>query len=454
MGSRNGKWHLDRSLLALLAIVTIAVGAPHQARGEVPPPGTIVNEKNLDKYRDVLNPTQQYMVSHGTFMPVVEYRKYEWQPLYKQATEKYSAQVKLTPDGRDIVDYVAGAPFPNIDDNDPQAGAKWMWNHEQGPKYTDNVGLGWNVELVNASGERERFFGSNFWRRMMWRGRLVMDPKPVVPHEPAVGYSEQWGPLHDPSDLKGAGVLNFRYTSPDVPDDSYLYLPELRKVRRLSMANRSDAFWGTDIDIDAIWTWNSKLSFWTFKFLGSKKLLSAFHGGGYGQREAWCAKPDGTAGIKTFFCCVNHEMRDTVIIEGVPSGFSQYAFSKRILYIDKESWMAQFNEGYDQGGQLWKTWYMFSDIGTSPHEIERQSDGTIKLVPTKTVNPPKFDVERVAPMHGGVVDMQLNHASKWDAPDAYLYPNIGIKHSYVDEPRDWNTPDNFTVNYLIKSAGF
>jgi hypothetical protein len=45
----------------------------------------------------------------------------------------------------------------------------------------------------------------------------VLDPKPVVPHDPGVGYSEQWGPLHDPNDLKGAGALNFRYVSPDVP---------------------------------------------------------------------------------------------------------------------------------------------------------------------------------------------------------------------------------------------
>jgi len=154
------------------------------------------------------------------------------------------------------------------------------------------------------------------------------------------------------------------------------------------------------------------------------------------------------------FACVNHELRDTVIVEGTPTGFSQYAFSKRVLYIDKESLMAQFNEGYDQGGQIWKTWYMFSDAGKSPHEIERQADGTIKVVPTKTKNPPVYASERVSPTHGGVVDMQLNHASKWDVPDAYLYPDPGVKHVYADEPKDWNTPDNFTINYLIKSAGF
>ena len=441
------------TLLAILALALTAL-APERAAAELPAVGTVLTKDNWEKYAEALNPTQQYMLRHGTTMPVTEYRKYEWQPVYREATEKYSSQVRLSPDGRDIVSYVAGAPFPNIDDNDPHAGAKWMWNHEQGPKYTDNVGVGWNVELVNERGERERFFGSNFWRRMMWRGRLVIDPKPVVPHDPAIGYTEQWGPLHDPNDLRGAGALNFRYVSPDVPDDSYLYLPELRKVRRLSMANRSDAFWGTDIDIDSIWTWNSKLSFWTFKYLGTKQQLSAFHSGGYAQRASWCAEPDGTSGVRAFFCCVNHELRDTVIVEGAPSGFSQYAFSKRVVYIDKESYMAQFNEGYDQGGQLWKTWYMFSDAGKSPHEIERQPDGSIKIVPTKTTNPPVYDHERLMPTHGGVVDMQLNHASKWDVPDAYLYPNPGVKHAYADVLRDWNTPDNFTINYLIKSAGF
>lgn len=153
-------------ILRIAALSVIVLAAPPRALAELPPVGMVVNKDNAEKYAEVLNPTQQYMLKHGATMPVTEYRKYEWQPVYKEATEKYSSQVRLSPDGRDIVNYVAGAPFPIIDENDPQAGAKWMWNHEQGPKYTDNVGVGWNMELVNDRGERERFFGSNFWRRI------------------------------------------------------------------------------------------------------------------------------------------------------------------------------------------------------------------------------------------------------------------------------------------------
>jgi hypothetical protein len=444
---------MARLSIAFMTTAALLVTAP-LATAEMPAVGTVVSKDNMDRYSEVTFPTLQYFLRNAEMkIPVAEYEKIDWPPKYREATEKYSSQVKLSADGRDMQNYVAGAPFPIIDPNDPLAAYKWMWNHEQKTAYTDNVGCGWNTELVNSNGERERFFGSNFWRRMMWRGRLYLDPKPVVPHSPPIIYTEQWGPLHDPNDLKGAGVLNFRYVAPNVNDDSYMYLPELRKVRRLSMANRSDAFWGTDIDIDAIWTWNSKIAFWTFRYLGEKKLLNSFHSGGYGQRSAWCAQPDGASGLKSFIYCVPHELRDTIIIEGTPTGFTQYAYSKRILYIDKESYIATYNEGYDHGGELWRTWYSAYDSGKIPHDLVIEG-GVYKRVPTTTINPPHSDYSRMAGGHGGEVDVQLNHTSKWDCPDGYLYPDLGVKHSYGDEAREWNTPETFTVNYLIKSAGF
>ena len=52
----------------------------------------------------------------------------DWPPPYKEATEKYSAQVRLSPDGRSLVGYVSGEPFPILDSNDPHAADKIMWN--------------------------------------------------------------------------------------------------------------------------------------------------------------------------------------------------------------------------------------------------------------------------------------------------------------------------------------
>jgi hypothetical protein len=115
--------------------------------------------------------------------------------------------------------------------------------------------------------------------------------------------------------------------------------------------------------------------------------------------------------------------------------------------------MAWYNEGYDQGGELWKTWYWMGDVGKEPHGLQHEVNAW-KIVPTRTSNPPKSDYEKVFGGHGGMVDVQLDHTSKWDCPDAYLYPNLGVKHAYANEVKDWNTPDTFTINYLIRSAGF
>jgi hypothetical protein len=261
---KGGSLVMKKGLGVLAAVACAAVaGWASSSLAAFPEPGDVVNKSNMAQAKDFLTPTAEWMVNQGMVMKVGPYKKYEWPKSYKEATEKYAGQVKISEDGRQIFNYVAGAPFPNIDVHDPLAGAKVMWNHEYFPDFTDNVGCPWILELVNNKGEMERFYASHFWRRMKWEGRLYMDPKPVAPHNPQITYTEQWGPLYAPNDLKGAGVLNFRYSPLENPDDSYMYLPELRRVRRISVANRSDAFWGTDIDIDSIWAFNAKPGYWT-----------------------------------------------------------------------------------------------------------------------------------------------------------------------------------------------
>ena len=64
-------------------------------------------------------------------------------------------------------------------------------------------------------------------------------------------------------------------------DDSWLYLPTLRRVRRYSTAARSDTLFGTDIDQDSIWGFNSKPEWWDFKLLAEKEILVPMHAGKY-----------------------------------------------------------------------------------------------------------------------------------------------------------------------------
>lgn len=56
----------------------------------------------------------------------------------------------------------------------------------------------------------------------------------------------------DPSTVRGTGFLTFDYADPSVDDDQWLYLPALRKVRRISASDRGDYFLGTDFTYEEI----------------------------------------------------------------------------------------------------------------------------------------------------------------------------------------------------------
>ncbi|MGH7967061.1 MAG: DUF1329 domain-containing protein [Candidatus Binatia bacterium] len=432
------------AVLSSLFAAALMLGAVAPGRADVQP-GDTITKANMDQAGDLLIPSIKWFVTQGMPIKVIPYRKVAMPRLYREATEKYAAQVKLSADGKDIFNYVAGVPFPHIDPNDPMAAFKLMWNYEQKPAYIDNIGSEWIAELINAKGELERTYGSEFYRRMMWTGRLYTDPKPVVPHNPPVRYTEQFGPLFIPNDLKGAGVLTFRYLEQDDPDDSYMYLPELRRVRRLSVSNRSDAFWGTDMDLDSLWGFTGKVSYWTFRLLAEKEILAPVHSGKYGTREVWCAAPDGKVGVKAFLPCnINWEKRPVWVIEGLPSGYSQYGYSKRVFYLDKDVYAISFSEAFDGGGELWKVWFNIVNYATKPYE-----GYPIKPIPGGKYN---YEDEWPFPANGMQADLQVAHSTKWDAPSGYVKPTEWVNEWYFNEATPINTENAYSVNYLIQSA--
>jgi hypothetical protein len=104
-------------------------------------PGDIITPQNASEVKDLVAPGVYYMVSHGMQMDIVPTERVDWPPPYKDATEKYSSQVRLTDDHRSLVGYVAGQPFPLIDTNDPEVATKIMWNNVFRPISTDDYDL-------------------------------------------------------------------------------------------------------------------------------------------------------------------------------------------------------------------------------------------------------------------------------------------------------------------------
>ncbi|MGD8401237.1 MAG: outer membrane lipoprotein-sorting protein, partial [Bacillota bacterium] len=56
--------------------------------------------------------------------------------------------------------------------------------------------------------------------------------------------------FESPGDVKGTGYLSWEYDNQNKDDDRWLYLPALRKIRRISGSSNSDYFMGTDFTYD------------------------------------------------------------------------------------------------------------------------------------------------------------------------------------------------------------
>src|SRR5689334_25174399 len=118
---------LRRRIFAAAVVAAGIAGGP--ARADVNP-GDRITEQNIDKVKDLISPGLEWCIKHGFPITIIETKHVEWPRAYKEATEEYASQVKLSADGRTMENYVAGQPFPSPDAKDPQIVIKIMLNYD------------------------------------------------------------------------------------------------------------------------------------------------------------------------------------------------------------------------------------------------------------------------------------------------------------------------------------
>src|SRR6202046_4517332 len=104
-------------------------------------PGDVIGPQNATKVKDITTQGVYYMVTKGMQLHITPTQRVDWPPPYKDATEKYSSQVRLSQDHRTVVGYVAGRPFPLVDANDPYVANKIIWNNVFRPITSDDYDL-------------------------------------------------------------------------------------------------------------------------------------------------------------------------------------------------------------------------------------------------------------------------------------------------------------------------
>ena len=297
-------------------------------------PGDGITADDVERVHDLVSPGLEWVIRRGWPITVREPRRVEWPKAYREATEQYASQVKLSADGLTVENYVAGQPFPHVDAKDPRAAYKIMWNYNYGCVTTDDVDLrNFDADTGPIADhgplQVERHFLLDHFRRLFWTGRLYVDPKPEKPNPH--GYRVQQGlyPILEPFDLKGVGALSNRYIErreagrhvalPAVapprapPFDRAALRRALRPGHRRQTATADTP---------------ARSPGWTGSSSARRRCSASFHATNY-PGEVGTARSTGRSTSAW-------EKRKVWVVEG-ESKLPQYAFSKRVIFVDKES---------------------------------------------------------------------------------------------------------------------
>ena len=121
-----------------------------------------------------------------------------------------------------------------------------------------------------------------------------------------------------PSDIKNTSFMNWSYTKPNKDDDQWIYLPAIKRVKRISSDSKSDYFMGSDFTYDDL-----------------------------GDRH-----PDKD--IHKLLREEKYKGEDCYVVES-KSKNKDYFYSKTVTWVIKGKWIGLKRDFYDEDGELLKT---------------------------------------------------------------------------------------------------
>jgi hypothetical protein len=170
--------------------------------------------------------------------------------------------------------------------------------------------------LIDKTGFK-RSRGFNRYRMLLYRNSPEYDYKDLTV-------------ITDPQNIKGLAILAWTYKDPKKDQDTWLWRPTLRKIRRVSQSEADDSALGSDWTTEEMSTrrWEDE----TYKMMGAQKF------------PGFISKYNG----KTYYQGV-----DCWVVEATPKRKPWY-YSKRIVWIDKRHGGNIYDEVYDPLGRKFK----------------------------------------------------------------------------------------------------
>ena len=317
-------------------------------------------------------------------MKIVAAGDYTPHPKYVEATVKFACQATL--DERGVLrNYTAGQPFPysewakqatnhacDLTEADPQFALKLAWN----VNYRWQGGTGHNLPHWGFSNMRNR--GKETWRiaEGEYRRTYFSHRADLLPatHQLEDGTDIEWAEFFDvktPFDLRGTMFLLYRYTT-DKEDDTWAYIPALRRVRRIAATQKSDSLLGTEFALEDFYIFSGYVWDHQWEFKGESQKLAPMNSTRLcfpsvigederqrktgqtrlGTEKEWETCPFGPYRALAFRG-ENWEKRSVVQIDDVPRQ-KGHPYSRKMIWYDKETLTPVYGMMYDRAGKPFK----------------------------------------------------------------------------------------------------
>lgn len=345
-------------LLVSAMVMSCLLGASLSFGQDLPLPGTTIDKSNYQQYSHLF-PEEWAPAFENGFdgllppfkMNVAETKSYPPPKQYLEYSAKNQGKYSLDDKGSITPTYNReGLPFPDLKPGDPDFVTKLMWNYDSKYWCDEALDTGRGGSYEKRRGEPVRYnTATSFW--LFFKNRMVVDPKPDLPNPEGLYKVLLFHYLKPPS-IKNTITLSYRFVDQNKPDDTYLYLPSMRRVIRAEAGQRSTPILGSTQALDDFLVFDGRISEFNYSLVKEQQVLAVADS----RMSVEMANEHKKA--KTDYLPVDtegYEVRDVYVIDIEPKD-SKYPQSKKRIYVDKETLWTYYGIAWDRAGKVWKVW--------------------------------------------------------------------------------------------------
>lgn len=379
--------------------------------GKVAPeikPGMVIDGSNYKQYpglKELLPKSLYDRLDPTAYAPLAPLKiaktdQYHLSRGYLTKSLENIKKCRLAADGLTLEGYQGGLPFIN-----PKNGNELVQMAGY-PYLGDSFAMRpMRLRLYNAKNKPERELRQhlNFLR---YKGVTDWREGDITPNPQDIIYVVS-GTFIYPRDLSGTSYVRTRYVGANQPDSFLLYIPSMRRIRRMSGRDTQDPLFGSDLVWDDYNVYWQKLSTKDFPceyriVKQTEMLLPTFTDYNWPMDRTQAGYTDyrvDESGDQVYLHFGSWQRRPVTVLE-IKSIDSAYLYSRRIITFDSETFLTLHTDLYDNGDRLWRSW-------VRDYNLSQEGTGVMEDL---------IDIVDVANTHRTILDFKGHMNPRWMDP--------------------------------------